>query len=1263
MPFDPFADMAHRLEAARKERLAASGARPDVDIKIQGEAPGRAIAPKPVNQSDYEELLSLMQPKVEPQPGLIEKWGPTALRGAGMVAGATPLKAFGAGAAGETGAQLLEMFYGNREGLSAPEIAASAVTGGVGGGMMKAMGGATSAATGALRAAPFAVAQPYLAHGVAGMRDNEGGFDPTNIEGFVAGAKNTPASEVAISGLGGTAVGAGVGALQKLMAGRNAAKAGAEATKTFEIEPTIRSGNPNRTITGSGEVPGLTRQVDEAGQLSLPGLEGPSTPGAVPYTSRSGLEAAEAAKAEQAAAAAANTRMPSGTRDIDLGPIGEPTVGVSGAGGAAESRIPYNSGDAEVFQEPRIKAQIAKENAQRQVSAAKQALEEQPPVVSETYRGEGPDGRQTSVTRRWQAPVDEKGNRLVGAVPPAKPLNKYAGPPVDQTMPPEVKPFDDLDSALSGGPKPPPPSAGGELIGRYEDISPAQPLTKAVAEPAIAPIEEPMPAPREVRQFDLATGEPVPPSVERRVTSERVGEQWRGTDLAALQRMLTEVAQSKKPADVTLANMTPQQLNLGGTGGTIADAARDARVAALMAEPFQMSGEDIVAGAQQMRQGFAERAGKGFEKPRGGDPSAAPTPEGVVEAPSNPAQTLTAETLGGTPIPLHRSREAAAASFYRELQDMFGKAKESTNPAEQLGYQAARRQGRLAQAERKGVNTAEVGGKTGQAFRDERTMQHSLQQEPEPFSNTWFTPAARAPRTGKEGFVHPDLALQQAGEARGVPILERLGFEPKTTNPARLAAEAEAGDPAAIEAARKLLTGSPEEVAAGLMSGTRGKLRKGLSNALGDLLTGNRGSIDPEQAARMGLMGAGAVGGAFAYDENPVAGALAGGAIGAALPMMIQQVGKMAPRALADPALTPETKNVVQQLLTPEGQGNIIRDLVGSVPHVMRANMLMSPNLINNALVGPWGSGFWTAMERYIAGMPDGADMLNRMNPADWASGYIPELHNAADVIRTAEGAAGERIGSTIGPEANKVIRAYTEAPGIAMTAGDMNTRGRLMDSGFTLEQAKEATMTSEPELYFPKALVDLQRRGGAIGQIALPFAKTIANVVEQGAHRTPVLGEITQMLRANPDPANLRMVQQGIGGALGAGGYLAGSNIPSDVEMGGGYFDNARTLNFLRSFLSNAAGRYSLPVAMGLAAGFANQEGEEIPKQIYTGASEGINTLPLPSFDVFNSYINAAGKLSEDEFEGAADAPQGSLPTALKGLLTYDPSYRPGSR
>jgi len=186
--------------------------------------------------------------------------------------------------------------------------------------------------------------------------------------------------------------------------------------------------------------------------------------------------------------------------------------------------------------------------------------------------------------------------------------------------------------------------------------------------------------------------------------------------------------------------------------------------------------------------------------------------------------------------------------------------------------------------------------------------------------------------------------------------------------------------------------------------------------------------------------------------------------------------------------------------------------------------------------------------------------------------------------------------------------------------------------------------MTAEPELAAAKKVANFSK-GSTLLQILQPFARTPANIAEQGAMRTPGLGLVVQnLMRETPDPWKQQAIQQALGlGSMGAG-YAAGSSL--DPE----------TARIVRRYMTNLGGQYSLPVGLGFAAGQAVQAGRE-PISMQTAANL-YNALPLPSTAPLANWSKAAttGKPA-----------RGLLPNTLVELLSPsteaagNPLARPG--
>src|SRR3990167_6976066 len=204
----------------------------------------------------------------------------------------------------------------------------------------------------------------------------------------------------------------------------------------------------------------------------------------------------------------------------------------------------------------------------------------------------------------------------------------------------------------------------------------------------------------------------------------------------------------------------------------------------------------------------------------------------------------------------------------------------------------------------------------------------------------------------------------------------------------------------------------------------------------------------------------------------------------------------------------------------------------------MRAGMLTGPNLPNNVVLGPWGSGMAAGLELKLAGDPRGAMILEQMSPINWISNFKDSMGKARTLMQNSDALALERIEGV--PTAD-----WAKAPGLFMLAGDINTRTILEAAGLTEEMARRYTLTSEPVIPLIKSIINVQRTAGPLGQVVLPFAKTIGNIVEQSSARMPILGKYLQ--KTYPElayPEAVQAQQQMLGTAVplaaGAIGYMS---------------------------------------------------------------------------------------------------------------------------
>jgi len=379
------------------------------------------------------------------------------------------------------------------------------------------------------------------------------------------------------------------------------------------------------------------------------------------------------------------------------------------------------------------------------------------------------------------------------------------------------------------------------------------------------------------------------------------------------------------------------------------------------------------------------------------------------------------------------------------------------------------------------------------------------------------------------------------------------------------------------------------------------------------------GAISPEILTQLMLGTGGAIGGSMLSDD-PILGALAGAGAGVSLPYAI--------RGIAALGVNPERLgNIQEQMQTPEGIRGLARNIGRAIPHVQRFNYLASSaGLPANVFAGPYGSAVTGALTKALSGDPRGWAAIKELTPQNFFKEWITARAEAHDLIARTQATGGgiRHEGGAATEDIPGFLGRLIQAPAEGMTMGDVAARRILQNTGFTEDEARAFTLTSEPELPFFEKLANLRRgERSPMMETVLPFVRTPANIVEQGAHSTPGLGFITQSMRETPDALNEQIVQQALGGAAGVGGYLAGENL--DPE----------TARFLRRYITNLSGRYGLLSGLGFTAGQAAQSGQPLVSTPTMLALQ--RSFPLPTAEPITEAIQAVA--------GEGRIPRGALP------------------
>lgn len=390
----------------------------------------------------------------------------------------------------------------------------------------------------------------------------------------------------------------------------------------------------------------------------------------------------------------------------------------------------------------------------------------------------------------------------------------------------------------------------------------------------------------------------------------------------------------------------------------------------------------------------------------------------------------------------------------------------------------------------------------------------------------------------------------------------------------------------------------------------KGRPGGGIWNTIGS----QRGAISPGLQMHLGTGLAGAAIGSAMDEEDRVRGGVIGGTAGLMVPQGIKRAMQI-PQAM---------EQISEAASTQGGLMGLAKAAGSRIPEVQRFNYLADPQgLLANAVVGPYGSGALGALESRLGGDSRGVDALRELAPWKLPSRVPKAFDEATEAIGRAE---GKTLASAMTPE-DKMLA----VPGTLMTTGDKTIVDALMDAGYSLDEAKLMTMTNEPTTKLGEAIVNLSRTGGPIAQTLAPFVRTPVNIMEQGVKRLPLLG-LAQAFGEAPPSLQQLAAQQGMSGALSAGGYLAGNNMtPEEARV-------------YTRFLTNAAGRYSLPVGAAIAAGQANRAGRS---PLGAAVTRGLQNTPLPTTDTLEDL----GQFITGGFR-AQDLPRGMAPRVVRDAI-----------
>lgn len=403
-------------------------------------------------------------------------------------------------------------------------------------------------------------------------------------------------------------------------------------------------------------------------------------------------------------------------------------------------------------------------------------------------------------------------------------------------------------------------------------------------------------------------------------------------------------------------------------------------------------------------------------------------------------------------------------------------------------------------------------------------------------------------------------------------------------------------------------------------------------------LSSESGASQTELLIQSALGIGGAMAGAALDEEGSnIEGALGGFAAGMGagfIPKLLQSVN-----------LSPEV------LQSEGGIREAARKIVDHLPGYQRAAYLYDlRGLPANILAAPYGSMMTGAVEAILKGDDRGwAALKLGYNPIEFLRRMKEAGPEAVDRLRKGELGRAEGIDldfdKLIPDDISTGFRTGMAAPGLGMTIGDVTARRILMEAGFSMDEARLMTLTSEPEGPIAKSIVNFGK-SSPLANILLPFRRTPANIMEQGAPRTPGLGLARKFFSKEDmsQPQNWRElgVEQGLGLGAGTVGYQVGQELDDPRNS---------AQNMASRTVTNASGRYSMPTMLGMMLGRTMGQDKNITiRDVQRGAEQSI-PLPALSQIVDSSYYG----LSKMGLTGTEDprAPRGLVP--FQHLLQND--------
>lgn len=379
-----------------------------------------------------------------------------------------------------------------------------------------------------------------------------------------------------------------------------------------------------------------------------------------------------------------------------------------------------------------------------------------------------------------------------------------------------------------------------------------------------------------------------------------------------------------------------------------------------------------------------------------------------------------------------------------------------------------------------------------------------------------------------------------------------------------------------------------------------------------------KGEASPALLLKALLGLGGGLTGAALTPEHPFLGALGGATAGLGI--------GFAPELMRLPAGA-RAKDALHQIYARIPQMMRFQYLIGPpAPVYNQAGELRPPyfnpgGLIANAIGGPYGSLLTGGLEEFLAGNPQGRELLLRGgSPVSFVKRMFQPstIGRAVQLLAKGELGRAEGLGAPISGPISKKFTEITSWPAVYMTAGDETARQFMREAGFSEPVAREMTLTNEARAPFIRTLQNAGKGDpfwGPLTEMQFLFRRTPLNILEQGVPRLPLFGALLQLAQKNPDYQRI-LAQQLLAGGTGGLGFAAGATLPPEQAR------------WVRRYLTNLSGRYSLGTGAAFTLGQMMNPQDIIPPE--QRLAYGIeNLFPLPTAEPIAETAKFVGGLT----------------------------------